>query len=81
MKAIKLILSVLFLFPTAKGFCQDPIIQNTNICTSTGSLASFSVDVSGETYVWQMKISEEWTEINSSNASTVYLDYVYSIRN
>jgi hypothetical protein len=75
MKAIKLILSVLFLFPTAKGFCQT--IDDTNICASTGSLASFTVNESAETYVWQMKSpdSVNWTEITSSNASTVYLGY------
>ena len=75
MKAIILILSVLFLFPTAKGFCQT--IDDTNICASTGSLASFTVNESAETYVWQMKSpdSVNWTEITSSNASTVYLGY------
>ena len=82
MKAIKLILSVLFLFPTAKGFCQNPIIQNTNICTTTGSMASFTVDyLSSSNYMWEVKISEVWTPITSSNASSVYSDYNSSTLN
>ena len=77
MKAIKLILSILFIFSTAKGFCQDPSIQNTNICTSTGSMASFTVDVSGDTYVWQMKSpgSQDWTPIDISTPGSVYNSY------
>ena len=83
MKAIKLILSVLFLFPTAKGFCQNPIIQNTNICTTTGSMASFTVDYpTASTYEWQVKtLNVDWTPITSSNASSVYSDYDSSTLN
>ena len=75
MKAIKLILSVLFLFPTAKGFCQ--VIEDANICTLNGSFANFTVDLSGETYVWQMKSpdSVNWTTITSSNSVNVYTNY------
>lgn len=75
MKATKLILSILFIFSSVEGFSQ--IIQDTAICATIGSSASFTVDVSGETYVWQMKSpgSQAWTPIDSSTPGSVYTSY------
>ncbi|MGG7037113.1 MAG: T9SS type A sorting domain-containing protein [Flavobacterium sp.] len=57
---------------------QTPIIEDTNICTTVGSLCSISV-LSPEptsTYVWQIKTpSTDWTTITSANAGTVYSTY------
>jgi hypothetical protein len=74
MKTIKFLLSILFLFSSVKGFSQ--IIEDTNICASPGSLASFTVDYpTASTYLWQVKISAVWTTITSSNAGAVYSNY------
>ena len=81
MKATKLILSILFIFSSVEGFSQT--IQDAAICTTTGSLVSFTVDYpTASTYEWQVKTPNvDWTTITSSNASSVYSDYDSSTLN
>lgn len=78
MKTIKQLIILLFLFSSIQGFSQNPTIKDTNICNSSGSLASIKVDVTSvsATFVWQLKTpTTGWTTITSSNASTVYTNY------
>lgn len=55
-----------------------PIIDNAHICTITGSTTTISVlyPNPNASYKWFYKIPNgNWTEITSSNASTVYSNY------
>lgn len=83
MKATKFILSIFFIFSSVEGFSQT--IQNTAICITIGSSASFTVVTSQSSptsFVWQYKspTSLSWTEINSS-IGNVYSGYNTSTLN
>ena len=74
MKVTNFFLSIFFIFCSVEGFSQ--IIQDTSICTTIGSSASFTVDyTTPSTYAWQVKISGSWTTITSVNAGTIYSGY------
>lgn len=78
MKTIKPLIILFFIFYSIEGFTQNPIIKNTNICNSVGSLANVKVDVTtaSATFVWQLKTpTTSWTTITSLNADTVYTNY------
>ena len=80
MKATKFLLCIFFIFSSVEGFSQ--IIQNTSICTRTGSSASITVDYPNpSTCEWQMKIAGIWTTITNSNAGTIYSGYSSSTLN
>ena len=80
MKATKLILSILFIFSSVEGFSQT--IEDTAICTTIGSKASFTVDYpTASTYEWQVKISGLWTTITALNSGAVYSGYTSSTLN
>ena len=80
MKATKFLLCIFFIFSSVEGFSQ--IIQNTSICTRTGSSASITVDYPNpSTCEWQMKIAGIWTTITNSNAGSIYSGYSSSTLN
>ena len=82
MKTIQLIFILFFIF-SIQVFSQNPIIENTTICTTYGSTASITVvnPSLSETYVWQFKnpTDANWTNITISNAGIVYEDYTTSV--
>ncbi len=82
MKTIQLIFILFFIF-SIQVFSQNPIIENTTICTTYGSTASITVinPTVSSTYVWQYKNPTDvnWTNITISNAGIVYENYTSSI--
>lgn len=84
MKTIKLFL-IIFVLSSAKGFSQNPTIQNVNICNKTGASGYISVTSTvspSNTFIWQLKTpTADWTTITNLNAGTVYKDYTTSSLN
>lgn len=84
MKTIKLFLIILVL-SSAKGFSQNPTIQNVSICNKTGASEYISVTSSvapSNTFIWQLKTpTVDWTTITNLNAGAVYKDYTTSSLN
>ncbi len=79
LKVLKLFICLFIsLFSSVEVFSQDLTIQNPNICSATGSMASITVNatVSSPNYTWSYKTpSTSWVTISSANASSVYSTY------
>lgn len=83
MKTLKLIYILFFIF-SMRMFSQNPIIENTTICTTNNSTTTITVTNPSPTasYVWQIKTQTGvWTDITISNAGLVYKDYSTSVLN